>query len=68
MGSSQRELARALSVRESKTAQAQASTVTVLRPDANGNLVEVESIAPVFIKPSAKPRRRKVPKGAKSLL
>ena len=67
MGSYQREVARSTGKKDTRAAIGQTSTVTVFKPDEEGNLVAVETVAPVFAKPA--PRRRpKVPKGSKSLL
>jgi hypothetical protein len=68
MGNYQRELDGRSAKKESKTATEHTSTVTVFRPDAAGNLIAVETVASVFVKPSVKKRRPKIPKGNKSLL
>lgn len=67
MGSSQRETALQLGKKNARTVVEQTSTVTVLRPDATGNFVAVEVLAPVFAKPATR-QRAKIPRGSKSLL
>lgn len=68
MGSYQREIARSTGKKDTRAAVAQTSTVTVFKPDENGNMVAVETVAPVLAKPATRTRRPKLPKGSKSLL
>jgi hypothetical protein len=68
MGSAQRGIALARGRRDARTAAANTSSVTVIRPDENGNLVEVETVAPVPSPTTPKPKRPKIPKADRSLL
>lgn len=68
MGSYQRQVLLSTLRKETKTAAQQTSTVTVFKPDAEGNLVATETVAPVPAKPVPKKKRAKIPKAERSLL
>ena len=68
MGAAQRGIDRSRSRKDVKKSTENTSAVTVFRPDADGNLVEVEAVEPVFAKPTTKKSRPRLPKGSKSLL
>lgn len=70
MGSYQGQIARATGRKDERKAVEQASTITVLRPDESGNIVEVEVVQPIFANQLSPKKRRKprAPRGSKSLL
>jgi len=68
MGSVQRGIALSRGRKEARTALQNASPVTVIRPDEEGNLVEITTVEPVASKLAPRPKRPKVPKGSRSLL
>jgi len=68
MGSAQRGIALARGRKDARTAAANTSPVTVIRPDEHGNLVKVETVAPASSTSTPKPKRPKIPKGDRSLL